>query len=80
MELPTICFVFPYLFIGIFIIIHIAIFLLILKFIPNVEKLPFLWGMINWTIVIGVLFYGVGYFLPIGDLELLRRRYCTTNY
>ena len=72
MELPTICFIFPYLFIGIFIIIHIAIFLLILKFIPNVEKLPFLWGMINWTIVIGVLFYGVGYFLPIGDLELLR--------
>ena len=73
MELPTVCFVFPYIFIGIFIIIHIAIFLLILKFLQNVEKLPFLWGMINWTIVIGVIFFGVGYLLPIDfdDLKLL---------
>ena len=73
MELPTVCFVFPYIFIGIFIIIHIAIFLLILKFIQNVNKLPFLWGMINWTIAIGVIFFGVGYFLPIDsdDLKLL---------
>ena len=56
MELPDICFIFPYIFIGISIIIHIVTFLLILKFIPNVEKLPFLWGMINWTIAIGVVF------------------------
>ena len=74
MELPTICFVFPYLLIGISIIVHIAIFLLILKFIPNVEKLPFLWGMITWTIAIGVLFFGVGYFLPLNsdNLKLLK--------
>ena len=74
MELPTICFVFPYLFIGISIILHIAIFLLILKFVPNVEKLPFLWGMINWTIAIGVIFIGVGYFLPLNsdNLKLLK--------
>ena len=72
MELPTVCFVFPYLFIGIFIIIHIVIFLLILKFIPNVEKLPFLWGMINWTIAIGVLLYGIGFFLPLDNIQLLK--------
>ena len=74
MELPTICFIFPYIFIGISIIIHIVIFLLILKFVPNVEKLPFLWGMINWTIAIGVLFFGVGYFLPLDsdNLKLLK--------
>ena len=71
MELPTICFVFPYLFIGISIILHIVIFLLILKFVPNVEKLPFLWGMINWTIAIGVLFFGIMNLLPIDHNSLL---------
>ena len=71
MELPTICFVFPYIFIGIFIIIHIAIFLLILKFIQNVEKLAFLWGMINWTIAIGALYFGVDYFLQFESESLL---------
>ena len=64
MELPSICFIYPYIFMGIFIIIHIVIFLLILKFIPYVEKLAFLWGMINWTIAIGVLFLGIKYFIP----------------
>ena len=62
MELPYICFIFPYIFIGIFIIIHIVIFLLIIKFLPNVEKLPFLWGMINWTLSIIVIFSIIGYF------------------
>ena len=70
MELPTICFIFPYIFIGISIIIHVITFLLILKLVPNVEKLPFLWGMINWTIAIGVIFFGIGYFLP--DIKLLK--------
>ena len=64
MELPSICFIYPYIFMGIFIIIHIVIFLLILKFIPYVEKLAFLWGMINWTIAIGVLYLGIKYFIP----------------
>ena len=71
MELPTICFVFPYIFIGIFIIIHIAIFLLILKFIQNVEKLAFLWGMINWAIAIGALYFGVDYFLQFESESLV---------
>ena len=64
MELPSICFIYPYIFIGIFIIIHIVIFLLILKFIPNVEKLPFLWGMINWGIAIGVIYLGIDFLFP----------------
>ena len=60
MELPTICFVYPYIFIVIYIIIHIVIFFLIIKFVENVQKLTFLWGMINWTVAIGIL-----YFVPI---------------
>ena len=60
MELPTICFVYPYIFIVIYIIIHIVIFFLIVKFVENVQKLTFLWGMINWTVAIGIL-----YFVPI---------------
>ena len=64
MELPSSCFAFPYIFIAIFIIIHFVIFLLILKFIPNVEKLPFLWGMINWTISIGIIYFGIRFLLP----------------
>ena len=73
MELPTICFVFPHIFIGIFIIIHILIFLLILKFIKNVEKLLFLWGMINWTIAIGLVFGSILHFLGFDsdNLKLL---------
>ena len=71
MELPSSCFAFPYSFIVIFIIVHVAIFLLILKFIPNVEKLAFLWGMINWTIAIGVLFFGIMNLLPIDHNSLL---------
>ena len=65
MELPTICFVFPYIFIVAFIIIHIAIFFLIIKFIENVQKLAFLWGMINWTVAIGVL-----YFVPVNFVTI----------
>ena len=74
MELPSICFIYPYIFISIFIIIHIVIFFLIIKFIPNVEKLPFLWGMINWTVAIAVIFYGIGIFIPLDsdDLKILR--------
>ena len=74
MELPSICFIYPYIFISIFIIIHIVIFFLIIKFIPNVEKLPFLWGMINWTIAIAVIFYGIGIFIPLDSdsLKILR--------
>ena len=65
MELPEICFVFPYIFIVFFIIMHIIIFLLIIKFVENVQKLTFLWGMINWTIAIGVL-----YFVPIQFINI----------
>jgi len=74
MELPSICFIYPYIFISIFIIIHIVIFFLIIKFIPNVEKLPFLWGMINWTIAIAAIFYGIGIFIPLDSdsLKILR--------
>ena len=74
MELPSICFIYPYIFISIFIIIHIVIFFIIIKFIPNVEKLPFLWGMINWTVAIAVIFYGIGIFIPLDsdDLKILR--------
>ena len=74
MELPLICFIYPYIFISIYIIIHIVIFFLIIKFIPNVEKIPFLWGMINWTIAIVVIFYGIGIFIPFDSdgLKILR--------
>ena len=74
MELPSICFKFPYIFISFFIILHIVIFFLIIKFIPNVEKLPFLWGMITWTIAIAVVFYGFGIFIPSDSdsLKILR--------
>ena len=65
MDLPGICFVFPYIFIVFFIIMHIIIFLLIIKFVENVQKLTFLWGMINWTIAIGVL-----YFVPIQFINI----------
>ena len=64
-DLPTSCFVFPYIFIAAFIIIHIVIFFLITKFIGNVQKLTFLWGMINWTVAIGVLFFVPIIFIPI---------------
>ncbi len=67
MELPTICFVYPYIFIVIFILIHILIFFLIIKFVENVQKLTLLWGMINWTIAIGILYYGVIPFIPIDE-------------
>ena len=69
MELPLICFIYPYIFIGIFIIIHIVIFLLILKFIPNVEKLPFLWGMINWAIAIGVIYFLIDNFIEFNTMS-----------
>ena len=74
MELPSICFVFPYIFMAFFIIIHIVIFLLIIKFVQNVEKLPFLWGMINWTIAIGIIFCVIGSFIEFNtwSLQLLR--------
>ena len=65
MELPTICFVFPYIFILVFILIHIAIFFLIIKFVENVQKLTFLWGMINWSVAIGILYFVPIQFIPI---------------
>jgi len=39
-----------------------------------VEKLPFLWGMINWTIAIAAIFYGIGIFIPLDSdsLKILR--------
>lgn len=59
MELPSSCFIYPYFFILIFIIIHIVIYFLIIKFINNVEKLAFVWGMINWSIAIGAIYFGI---------------------
>ena len=59
MELPSSCFIYPYFFILIFIIIHIVIYFLIIKFINHVEKLAFVWGMINWSIAIGAIYFGI---------------------
>ena len=59
MELPSSCFIYPYFFILIFVIIHIVIYFLIIKFINNVEKLAFVWGMINWSIAIGAIYFGI---------------------
>ena len=70
MELPTVCFAFPYIVFGISIIMYIAIFLLILKFIPNVEKLPFLWGTINWSIAIGLIYHVTVPFIPTDSNQL----------
>ena len=64
MELPSSCFIYPYFLILIFIIIHIVIFFLITKFINNVEKLAFVWGMINWTIAVGVIYFGIVNLIP----------------
>ena len=70
MELPTVCLAFPYIVFCIAIIMYIGIFLLILKFIPNVEKLPFLWGTINWSISIGLIYHVSVSFIPTDSIQL----------
>ena len=69
MELPSICFIYPYIFISFYIILHIVIFFLIIKFIENIQKLAFLWGMINWTVAIGILYFGPILFINVNEEE-----------
>ena len=82
MELPTSCFIFPYIAMVIFIIVHFVIFFLIIKFVKNVQKLTFVWGMINWTVAIGLLYFVPIQFININEdtedtgLKILRSIIC----
>ena len=66
----------------VFLIIHFVIFFLIIKFIENVQKLTFVWGMINWTVAIGILYFVPIQFIPIdaktedNGLKIIRAIIC----
>ena len=55
-NIPSICFILPSIFLGFFIIIQIIDFFLSIKYFKNAKKMSFLYGMIVWGIVIGIVY------------------------